>query len=141
MSSDPRSGLRISDAEREAAVNALGEHFAAGRLTREEYDERSERAYAARTAAEVAPLFTDLPAPHPYARATPRATRPAPSPSGSRPSAGWPAYRAPVRRGPRVPLLPVLFIVIGLAILLKAPFLVFLVLGVVWFAKSRRRGC
>jgi uncharacterized protein DUF1707 len=141
MSSDPKSGLRISDAEREAAVSALGEHFAAGRLTREEYDERSERAYAARTAAEVAPLFTDLPAPHPYAQSAPRAARPAPSPTGSWPSAGWPAYRAPVRRGPRVPLLPLLFIVIGLAVLLKAPFLVFLVLGVVWFAKSRRRGC
>lgn len=135
MSSDPRSGLRISDAEREAAVSALGEHFAAGRLTREEYDERSDRAYAARTAAEVAPLFTDLPAPHPYAQSAPRAARPAPGPTG------WPAYRAPVRRGPRVPLLPLLFIVIGLAVLLKAPFLVFLVLGVVWFAKSRRRGC
>ena len=139
MSSDPKSGLRISDAEREAAVSALGEHFAAGRLTREEYDERSERAYAARTAAEVAPLFTDLPAPHPYAQTTPRAARtarPAPGPTGP-----WPVPRAPVRRGPRVPLLPVLFIVIGLAMLLKAPFLVFLVLGVVWFAKSRRRGC
>ena len=32
------------------------------------------------------------------------------------------------------------FIVLALA-LLKAPFLVLLVLGVVWFAKSRRRGC
>ena len=139
MSQDPRPGLRISDAEREAAVNALGEHFAAGRLTREEYDERSERAYAARTAAEVAPLFTDLPAPHPYAQATPRATRPARPATG--PTGPWPVPRAPVRRGPRVPLLPVLFIVIGLAMLLKAPFLVFLVLGVLWFAKSRRRGC
>jgi hypothetical protein len=130
----PWQGLRISDAEREAAVSALGEHYAAGRLTREEYDERADRALKARTAAEVAPLFTDLPAPHPYA--PPRATRPAPSPTGT-----WPAYRAPVRRGPRLPLVPLLFIVIGLAVLLKAPFLVLLVLGIVWFAKSRRRGC
>jgi hypothetical protein len=136
MSPDPRPGLRISDAEREAAVSALGEHYAAGRLTREEYDERSDRAYAARTAAEVLPLFTDLPAPHPYAQATPRAARPMPAPAVS-----WPVYRAPVRRGPRLPLLPLLFIVIGLAMLLKAPFLVFLVLGVLWFARSRRRGC
>lgn len=136
MSSDPRPGLRISDAEREAAVSALGEHYAAGRLTREEYDERSGRAYAARTAAEVVPLFTDLPAPHPYAQATPRTARPAPVSSAS-----WPSYRAPGRRGPRLPLLPLLFVVIGLAMLLKAPFLVFLVLGVLWFARSRRRGC
>ena len=136
MSPDPRPGLRLSDAEREAAVSALGEHYAAGRLTREEYDERSDRAYAARTAAEVVPLFTDLPAPHPYAPATPRTARPA-----TGPAVPWPAYRAPVRRGPRLPLLPLLFVVIGLAMLLKAPFLVFLVLGVLWFARSRRRGC
>jgi hypothetical protein len=131
----PWPGLRISDAEREAAVSALGEHFAAGRLTREEYDERADRAVKARTAAEVSPLFTDLPAPHPYA-AAPRATPPAPRPTGS-----WPAYRPPVRRGTRLPIVPLQFIVVGLAVLLKAPFLVFLVLGIVWFAKSRRRGC
>jgi hypothetical protein len=136
MNAAPWPGLRISDAEREAAVSALGEHYAAGRLTREEYDERADRALKARTAAEVAPLFTDLPAPHPYARPAPRTARPVPGPSVS-----WPAYRAPVRRGPRLPWVPLLFIVIGLAVLLKAPFLVFLVLGVVWFAKSRRRGC
>lgn len=136
MNATPWPGLRISDAEREAAVSALGEHFAAGRLTREEYDERADRALKARTAAEVSPLFTDLPAPHPYAPTAPRATRPATRPPGT-----WPAYRAPVRRGTRLPLVPLLFILVGLAVLLKAPFLVLLVLGVVWFAKSRRRGC
>jgi hypothetical protein len=141
MSPDPRPGLRISDAEREAAVSALGEHYAAGRLTREEYDERSDRAYAARTAAEVLPLFTDLPAPHPYAPATPRAGRPA-----TGPPVPWSVLRAqapgtPARRGTRLPLLPLLLVVIGLAMLLKAPFLVFLVLGVLWFVRSRRRGC
>jgi hypothetical protein len=136
MNAAPWPGMRIGDSEREAAVSALGEHYASGRLTREEYDERADRALKARTAAEVAPLFTDLPAPHPYAPATPRVARPAPSTSTP-----WPAYRAPVRRGPRLPLLPLILVVVGLAMLLKAPFLVFLVLGVLWFARSRRRGC
>ena len=34
--------LRIGDDDREAAVTALGEHYAAGRLTKEEYDERAD---------------------------------------------------------------------------------------------------
>lgn len=53
--------LRIGDAERDAAVAALGEHYAVGRLTREEFDERAERASAARFDADLAPLFADLP--------------------------------------------------------------------------------
>lgn len=62
---DPRTGaLRIGDAEREEACRALGEHFAAGRLTRAEFDERTTAAWAARTRAELGPLFADLPAPH-----------------------------------------------------------------------------
>jgi hypothetical protein len=62
---DPRAGaLRIGDAEREEACRALGEHFAAGRLTRAEFDERTTSAWAARTRAELGPLFADLPAPH-----------------------------------------------------------------------------
>lgn len=61
---DP-SGLRIGTAEREAAVAALGEHFAAGRLTLEEYERRVGAAVQARTRAELDPLFTDLPGPHP----------------------------------------------------------------------------
>ena len=56
--------MRIGDAEREAAVTALGEHYAAGRLTLEEYDERTSRAYAARTLADLWPLFRDLPGRH-----------------------------------------------------------------------------
>ena len=33
------SELRIADADREAAASALGEHYAAGRLDQEEYDD------------------------------------------------------------------------------------------------------
>ena len=58
--SGPR--LRIGDAEREHAVALLGEHYAAGRITYEEFDERSSRAHAAKTNAELWPLFRDLPA-------------------------------------------------------------------------------
>ena len=59
----PRPEIRIADSDREAAVAALGEHYAAGRLTKEEYDERADRAWAARTNSDQWPLFVDLPAP------------------------------------------------------------------------------
>ena len=56
--------LRIGDAEREASVAALGEHFAQGRLTREEYDERSDAVWSARTRGDLVPVFADLPRTH-----------------------------------------------------------------------------
>jgi uncharacterized membrane protein len=57
--------LRIGDAEREAAARELGEHFALGRITAEEHTERLEQIWAARTAADLAPVFRDLPRPAP----------------------------------------------------------------------------
>jgi Domain of unknown function (DUF1707) len=55
--------VRIGTAEREAAASALSEHFAAGRLDQDELEERLDRAYAAKTAADLDPLFQDLPRP------------------------------------------------------------------------------
>jgi hypothetical protein len=55
-------GLRASDADRERTVAALRHHAAAGRLTLDELDTRSERVYAAQTLDELAQLQTDLPA-------------------------------------------------------------------------------
>ena len=55
--------VRIGTAEREAAATALSEHFAAGRLDQDELEERLDRAYAAKTAADLEPLFQDLPRP------------------------------------------------------------------------------
>jgi hypothetical protein len=54
--------VRVGDAEREQAVSALGEHYVAGRLTKDELDERADRAWSARTSGDLAPLFRDLPA-------------------------------------------------------------------------------
>ncbi|MET0520955.1 MAG: DUF1707 domain-containing protein, partial [Jiangellaceae bacterium] len=53
--------LRIGDAERDNAAQALGEHYATGRISKEEYEERSEQVWAARFQADLEPLFADLP--------------------------------------------------------------------------------
>jgi hypothetical protein len=83
---DARVGaLRIGDAEREAACRTLGEHFAAGRLTRSEFDERTTAAWAARTDAELTPLFADLPALH-----APHVARGSSPPTGQRPRRRFP---------------------------------------------------
>jgi hypothetical protein len=57
--------VRIGDAERDRAIAALGDHFAAGRLSREELDERVEAAMQARFDHDLNPLFADLPEPEP----------------------------------------------------------------------------
>ena len=54
--------MRASDADRDGVVAALSEHFQTGRLTREELDERTERALTARTLDELDELTADLPA-------------------------------------------------------------------------------
>jgi hypothetical protein len=59
MANDPR--IRASDADRERTVAALREHLAAGRLTTEEFDERLDKAYAAKTLGELDDLMADLP--------------------------------------------------------------------------------
>jgi hypothetical protein len=68
-----RADLRIGTAERDQAATALGEHYSAGRLSTEEFDERVRLAYQARTRADLEPLFADLPSTQ---RETPRRHRP-----------------------------------------------------------------
>jgi hypothetical protein len=53
--------IRVSDEQRERVAQDLREHFAAGRLTEDELDERVQRAYAARTERELQALRADLP--------------------------------------------------------------------------------
>lgn len=57
--------MRIGDQQREEAISALNDHFAAGRLEIGEYEQRVGYASAAQTAQELAALFQDLPQPHP----------------------------------------------------------------------------
>ena len=60
MPGDPR--LRVSDADRERTTELLREHHAVGRLTADEFADRMEAAFAARTRGELDQLLADLPA-------------------------------------------------------------------------------
>lgn len=59
--------MRVSDADRERVCGLLREAFAEGRLTTEEFHERTAAALAAKTEADLVPLTADLPAPAPAA--------------------------------------------------------------------------
>jgi hypothetical protein len=53
--------VRASDADREQAVAELREHAAHGRLTLEEFSQRADEAYAAKTLADLGAVKRDLP--------------------------------------------------------------------------------
>ena len=53
--------LRVSDADRDRALSELGEAFRVGRITADEFDQRSGQALHARTGKELTALLTDLP--------------------------------------------------------------------------------
>ena len=56
-----RSRLRASHADREQVIGLLKTAFVHGRLTKEEFDGRVDRAFTARTYAELTRLTDDLP--------------------------------------------------------------------------------
>jgi hypothetical protein len=60
MPGDPR--LRASDADRERTAQLLREHHAVGRLTAQEFEDRLEKVFTARTLGELEELLADLPA-------------------------------------------------------------------------------
>jgi len=55
------SGMRVSDADREATAAELREHYAAGRLTLDELNERINNAFAAKTRGDLTAVVHDLP--------------------------------------------------------------------------------
>jgi len=61
------SDLRLSDAERQDALDVLEEHVRSGRLDIDEYGTRSAKVTAAKRVSELIPLFDDLPSPRPSA--------------------------------------------------------------------------
>jgi hypothetical protein len=75
--------MRVGDAEREAAAAELREHYASGRLTLDELNERIDKAFAAKTRGDLNVLMTDLPSRRPAgAPGTPEALGAGPSGAG-----------------------------------------------------------
>ncbi len=56
-----RGELRASHADREQAIGTLKAAFVLGMLAKDEFDQRVDQAFAARTHAELAPLTADFP--------------------------------------------------------------------------------
>jgi Flp pilus assembly protein TadB len=131
------SHLRIGDVERETAARELGEHFALGRITVDEHAERLDRIWAARTQAELTPVFADLPRP-PGLRER----------SASSGQVGWGSWQPPVtrrrnRRSPGISFLLTALLVVILAVLVLShvPLLVVaLLLYVFGVRRLARRG-
>jgi hypothetical protein len=85
--------MRASDADREAVSARLRDHYAEGRLTQDELDERVSAALSAKTFGELRTLTTDLPGPVPL-----------PPRNDLRPSWGSPPPRRQHRHRPPVGL-------------------------------------
>jgi hypothetical protein len=106
--------IRIGDADRERVTARLREHYAEGRLTQDELNERISDTLNAKTFGELRPIMADLP--------EPGSLGPQPGQPGQVP----PAFQQPVyyRRGPR--LLPIAVLLLFLMLILPgAGFAVF----------------
>jgi hypothetical protein len=114
--------LRISDADRASALDLLSEQFAVGRLDKQEFDERSDAVWSAKTQGDLAPVFADLPVRSPAS----------PVRTGERGRQRGPRW------GPRwaPPLLPLIAVLVLLTVLTKIPF--WLLLIGLWFVFGAR---
>jgi hypothetical protein len=99
--------IRISDADRERVTAWLRDHYAEGRLTTEELDERVSAALSAKTVGDLRPLVADLPGPAPM---------PEPAQGMQAPPAWAGGGRMAVMRRPRI--LPIVLIVLLAAIVI-----------------------
>jgi hypothetical protein len=109
--------IRASDQERESVVDVLRDAFTDGRLTFDEFEERTAYAYAAKTWTQLRELTSDLPA-QPVLGAglsqRPRADQPQAIPPAGRP-------RGVRRDRPFDRVLPVLFVWIVIAAAAGSP--------------------
>lgn len=85
------AALRVSDAERAAAVDALERAAADGRLSGPELAERAEQAQRTVTRGDLATLFADLPVPTPPASSPSEGWDMPFAPDGSNRSRSWAA--------------------------------------------------
>ncbi|WP_028659881.1 DUF1707 SHOCT-like domain-containing protein [Nocardioides insulae] len=111
---------RIADADRERAAARLSDHFAEGRLDHDEYNERLDAVWSARTAADLRMLFHDLPM-------APPTPQPPSRPLGGPPVRGMPGW------------LVLAVVALGVLLFMVKPWLVFVLALVVFILVKKRR--
>jgi hypothetical protein len=97
--------LRVSDADRDRVTAQLRDHFAAGRITPSELDERLSAALTATTAGDLRAILADLPGP-------------APVPLGAAPGPPRAAPAWAARRRPPFPFPPLILLALLAALLI-----------------------
>jgi uncharacterized membrane protein len=104
--------IRIGDAEREQAAAVLADHYAAGRLDHDEYAERLDAIWTARTRGDLDVIFHDLPR-----------LAPPPPPVRARGRGRWPfpvvAFMVLVVGALVLTHLPVFLLLIGVVLVFK----------------------
>src|ERR1700736_3932823 len=85
--------VRVGDADRDAVATQLREHYADGRLTLEELNERLDQAFAAKTKADLNTVMRDLP-------------------QAMRPAAGMPYGGAAWQGGASAPMMGMVWLVV-----------------------------
>jgi hypothetical protein len=98
LAMERRGDMRAGDVDREAVAERLRSALSEGRLDLPEYDERVQRAYAAKTYADLDGLLDDLPGTVPAAQARLAPVEPpGPAAPGGAPTAP-PQYSTPTRQ-------------------------------------------
>ena len=159
-----RDDIRIGDVERDAVAVALHDHFAAGRLSRDELDERLDATLAAKTHGDLRGIVRDLPEPTGLPRppepahptwddlgCSPGRGRPYLVPGHHHPAGGHhhPAWGRHHGRRPHFPVFPLLLAVFfvtafawgpaaGLAMVLQLALLAWLIRSVMLLVMLRR---
>jgi hypothetical protein len=116
--------IRVSDADRERTIERLREHFAEGRLTSDELDERVTAALSAKNFGDLRAVMTELPEPELVGSQVGPGGPGWPGTPGWQPSttAGRPVMA--YRRGPRI--LPLVLIALVAAMVIPGGGWVFL---------------
>jgi hypothetical protein len=135
--SDP-ANIRIGDAERTSALDALGEHLSSGRIDLDEFGTRSAQVTQARTVADLRALFTDLPAPHPTLPGPAPVIRQAAQPVPSAPStpARPEGSQSPAQRVAAAAIAISGILALVLFIFVHIPWYIFLLPAVLWAITS-----
>ena len=115
--------VRVGDADREAVAAQLREHYADGRLTLEELNERLDQAFAARTKADLNTVMRDLPQAVQSTSGLPCGGKAWPGPMATRPGRDyghdWGNNQPPRGPGAFAPMMGLvwLFVILGSIIL------------------------